>query len=67
MLFGYSQLYDEAELDKEQARAIVNSPGVPLGLIYQDTSRPSMDAEIDAIRARIKAKDVATLMSAYDL
>jgi 2-oxoglutarate ferredoxin oxidoreductase subunit beta len=53
--------------DKEQARAIINSPGVPLGLIYQDTSRPSMDAEIDAIRARTKAKDVATLMSAYDL
>ena len=53
--------------DKEQARAIINSPGVPLGLVYQDTSRPSMDAAIDAIRARTKEKDAATLMSAYDL
>ena len=53
--------------DRRQAREVIAEGGVPLGVIYQDTSRPSMDEQIDQLRARTKQKDVATLMAAYDL
>jgi 2-oxoglutarate ferredoxin oxidoreductase subunit beta len=53
--------------DREQARAVINKGGVPLGVIYEDTSRPSFDAQVDGVRAKHPQKDVAALLGAYDL
>ncbi|MEE8519255.1 MAG: thiamine pyrophosphate-dependent enzyme [Dehalococcoidia bacterium] len=58
---------DHDPSDRDAATAIIREGGVPLGVIYQDTSRPSFDQQFDGIRERAKQKDVATLLSAFDL
>ena len=58
---------DHDPADREAARAVIAEGGVPLGVIYQDTSRPSLDEQVAAVRARTPEKDVATLLGAFDL
>jgi 2-oxoglutarate ferredoxin oxidoreductase subunit beta len=58
---------DHDPSDRGAAAAIIAEGGVPLGVIYQDTSRPSFDQQIDGIRASNKEKDVASLLAAFDL
>jgi len=53
--------------DKNAARSIIAEGGVPLGVVYRDTERPSLDMRMDAIRARGSQQDVATLLAAYDI
>ena len=53
--------------DKNAARSIIAEGGVPLGVVYRDTERPSLDMRMDAIRARGGQQDVATLLAAYDI
>ena len=58
---------DHDPSDRAQARGIIEQGGVPLGLIYQDKSRPSFDAGADELNKRASQKDTATLLAAYDL
>ena len=58
---------DHDTSDRDQARKVINSGGVPLGLIYKDTSRPSLDARITALQGRITPKDAGELLGAFDM
>jgi 2-oxoglutarate ferredoxin oxidoreductase subunit beta len=52
---------------KEAAHRLLQEGGVPIGVVYEDTSRPSLDQQFDSIRATHRQKDVAALMGAFDL
>jgi 2-oxoglutarate ferredoxin oxidoreductase subunit beta len=52
---------------KSAARGIIDEGGVPLGVVYEDTSRPSFDAVFDTIRGNNKQKDASDLLAIFDL
>ena len=51
----------------ESAFQIANSTGVPIGLVYQNTSRTTFDQRIDAIGAKIKSKTLSDMMQPYKI
>lgn len=53
--------------DKAKAKKLIDRGGVPLGIIYQDTSRPPLEVQIDALPQRAKVNEVATLLDTFDL
>ncbi|MBJ27914.1 MAG: 2-oxoacid ferredoxin oxidoreductase [Chloroflexi bacterium] len=53
--------------DKTKAKKLIDRGGVPLGIIYQDTSRPPLEVQIDALPQRAKVNEVATLLDTFDL
>ena len=53
--------------DRSSARNIIDKGGVPLGLIYQNTSRPTLDQRIETVRSSNQAKTVPDLLASFDL
>tara|TARA_Y100001960_G_scaffold111995_2_gene119931 strand:- start:2233 stop:2982 length:750 start_codon:yes stop_codon:yes gene_type:complete len=53
--------------DKAKAKKLIDRGGVPLGIIYQDTSRPPLEVQIDALPQKAKVNEVATLLDTFDL
>ena len=58
---------DHDPADRAQAQRVIDRGGVPLGIVYHDTARPSFEARVDAIADRATGKDVATLLGSFDL
>ncbi len=58
---------DHDPSDMAQARALAQNGGVPLGVVYQDSKRPSFDSRVAALTGRAKNTDVATLLDAFDI
>jgi len=52
---------------KAAARGIIDEGGVPLGVVYEDTSRPSFDAQFDAVRTKNAQQSPADLLAVFDL
>ncbi len=57
--------YDET--DSDAAFQIASAPGVPLGVMYRDTSRPTFDARIDEVSQRAPARTPQQLLDGFDL
>ena len=57
--------YDET--DAEAAFQVASAPGVPLGVLYKDTSRPTFDSRIGEISQRAPARDPQQLLDGFDL
>ena len=57
--------YDET--DAEAAFQIASAPGVPLGVVYRDASRPTFDARIEEISQRAPARTPQQLLDGFDL
>ena len=57
--------YDETDADA--AFQIASAPGVPLGVVYRDTSRPTFDARIEEISQRAPARTPQQLLDGFDL
>ncbi len=57
--------YDET--DAEAAFQIASAPGVPLGVMYRDTSRPTFDARIEEISQRAPARTPQQLLDGFNL
>ena len=53
--------------DKAKAKKLIDRGGVPLGIINQDTSRPPLEVQIDALPQKAKVNEVATLLDTFDL
>ena len=54
--------------DRAEAMKIVHRRGVPLGVVYKDTSRPTFDARMEtAAVAAGGPRDVAKLLGSFDL
>ena len=64
-------LWDIAEdhdpSDREAAYRLVHSGGWPVGIIYQDPDRPSLDQRLEQIHQRVKAKSTQQLLDSYDI
>ena len=56
---------DHDPSDLAAARNLVGSPGLPVGIIYQDTSRPSFDQRMKQIEESVNIKSVEQLMDTY--
>ncbi len=56
---------DHDPSDIAAARNLVGSPGLPLGIIYQDTSRPSFDQKLKEIEESVNIKSVEQLLDSY--
>ena len=57
--------YDET--DSEAAFQVASAPGVPLGVMYRDTSRPTFDARIDEVSQRAPARTPQQLLDGFNL
>ena len=57
--------YDET--DSDAAFQIASAPGVPLGVMYRDTSRPTFDARIEEVSQRAPARTPQQLLDGFDL
>ncbi len=51
--------------DGEAAFQIASAPGIPLGVIYKDASRPTFDQRVDDISAKAPGRGVDTLLDAF--
>ena len=56
---------DHDPSDREAARGLIAKGGLPLGVIYRDTSRPSFDQMADRVREKAKAKTAEELVASY--
>ena len=56
---------DHDASDLVAARNLVNSPGLPIGIVYQDTSRPSFDQKLQEIEEGIKIRSMEQLLDSY--
>ena len=56
---------DHDPSDIAAARKLVDSSGLPIGIIYQDTSRPSFDQRMEQIEKGIKITSVEQLLDSY--
>ena len=56
---------DHDPADKDAARGIVAQEGVPLGLVYRDDSRQSLDSRIAGIRERASGKSANDLLAGF--
>jgi pyruvate/2-oxoacid:ferredoxin oxidoreductase beta subunit len=57
--------YDET--DTEAAYQIASAPGVPLGVVYRDSDRPTFDQRIEDISQRAPARSASQLMDTFTI
>ncbi len=53
--------------DRQAAFEILRQGGVPLGIIYQQSDRPSLDHRVEQMHAKVPTKSVEQLMDSYRL
>ncbi len=63
----YSVPEDHDPADRGAAYNLVEAPGIPLGIVYQDTSRPSFDQMVQEVQEKHPAKSVEELIDSYQL
>ena len=64
LIYKLPEDYDPT--DREKAYQVIRSPGVPLGIIYQNV-RPSFSERMGELHQRVPAKSVQQLLDTYDL
>ncbi|MDA0264224.1 MAG: thiamine pyrophosphate-dependent enzyme [Chloroflexi bacterium] len=52
--------------DREAAHGLLQQPGVPIGVIYHDTVRPSLDQNVVGTWEKARPKTVEQLMGAFE-
>lgn len=56
---------DHDSSSKQAAYDLVQQGGLPVGILYQDESRASLDANMDTIRAKARERTMEQLLDAY--
>lgn len=56
---------DHDSSSKRAAYDLVQQGGLPVGILYQDESRASLDANMDTIRAKARERTMEQLLDAY--
>ena len=65
LLWEVPEDHDAAE--KSAAYSLLQRRGLPLGVIYKDESRPSLEDRLEEIRGKARPKTAQELMDAYEL
>ena len=63
----YDIPHDHNPSDQESAYRLVHSGNWPVGIIYQNSERPSLDQRLQEMRQRVKARSVQSLLDSYDI
>ncbi|MDP6453655.1 MAG: thiamine pyrophosphate-dependent enzyme [SAR202 cluster bacterium] len=63
LAYDISEDHDDSDLDA--AFDIATADGIPLGVLYRDTSRPTLDQRIDEVSEKVKPKTVDAMLDAY--
>jgi 2-oxoglutarate ferredoxin oxidoreductase subunit beta len=58
---------DHDSSGKSAARDVIEQGGVPLGVIYEDGSRPSLDQRMGNVRERVTARSAEALLDAFSV
>ena len=53
--------------DRRAAREVTQAGGLPVGIIYRDTSRPSLDQRVDEMHQKASAKSAQQLIDSLQL
>ncbi|MBI4312023.1 MAG: 2-oxoacid:ferredoxin oxidoreductase subunit beta [Chloroflexi bacterium] len=64
MIVEVPQGYDPS--DREAAHKLVNSGKIPIGVVYQSSSRPTLDKRIADLQGRVKIKSLQDQLNAYE-
>ncbi len=51
--------------DKGSAYSLLQRRGVPMGILFQDEARPSLDQRMDDIRGKVRERSVGDLMETF--
>ena len=62
---GWEIPNDHDSSSKSAARGVIEQGGVPLGVIYQDDSRPSLDQRLAGVRERVTARSAEALLNTF--
>lgn len=57
---------DHDASDRASAYDLLQQDGIPVGVIYQDTSRPSLDQQVESTWSKAREKTVQGLMDAFE-
>ena len=57
---------DHDTSDRAAAHALLQQGGVPVGVIYNDTDRPSLDQSVEATWEKANPKNIEQLMGAFE-
>lgn len=57
---------DHDTSDRQAANELLNRGGVPVGILFKDESRPSLDQQLDRIRERTAPTDVEALLAGFE-
>ena len=58
---------DHDKSDKGAAYALLQRRGLPLGIIFEDADRPSLDARMEDMRGRARQRTTQETLDSYDL
>ena len=58
---------DHDPSDRAAAYNLIQSGGVPLGVIYRNPDRPSLNQRLEQMHEKVKAKSVQQLLDSYEL
>ncbi|MCH8311193.1 MAG: 2-oxoacid:ferredoxin oxidoreductase subunit beta [Chloroflexi bacterium] len=56
---------DHDDSDWDAAFKIASNDGIPLGVLYRDPTRPTLDQRIDEVSEKVKVKTVESLLESY--
>jgi 2-oxoglutarate ferredoxin oxidoreductase subunit beta len=65
LTYGVPEDHDPS--NSQAAIDLINAPGLPVGLIYEDTSRPSLDQQVQGVQNKMSAKGVEELLDSYQV
>ncbi len=57
---------DHDASDRASAYGLLQQPGIPVGVVYQDNGRPSLDQQVELMWERTTERTVQSLMDAFE-
>jgi len=58
---------DHDVTDRISASQLIYQPGVPLGIVYQDTSRPSFNQRVEEVSSRVKSRSPQEMLDSFSI
>ena len=58
---------DHDPADREAAYSLIHAPGLPVGIIYRDETRPSFSQRLEETHAKVQPKSTQELLSSFDI
>ena len=57
---------DHDKWDKGAAYSLLQQRGLPIGVIYEDDTRPSLDARLEEMRGRARQRTTEEILASYE-